>query len=263
MRLLTRSKTNSKSSRQSLKAFNLIIAGLLLVQAILVVVLGNSEKGSQPINIGFLGRDTVATSAGSQSVYVPASHLLFDLNIAFLLAAFLIIYALINFLSSTRYKKVYDNNLKQGISKPKWLTFGIIGGLLFVTVAMLCGFLDITVLAMIFIIVATAGIINLRTEKVKSLSAFRLSMILIAIPTIAILAYTWSAHAYGNGLPTYVYFLILSLLLYLILFLINSYLQLRKLGRWENNLFVEKIFVLLSFLMVSAVTWQVFAGTLR
>lgn len=41
------------------------------------------------------------------------------------------------------------------------------------------------------------------------------------------------------------------------------YLQYKKVGKWENYLHGEKVYILLSLVAKSALAWQVFAGTLR
>jgi hypothetical protein len=45
-------------------------------------------------------------------------------------------------------------------------------------------------------------------------------------------------------------------------FAVNMWLQYRRVGRWRDYLFGERVYVLLSLVAKSALAWQVFAGTL-
>jgi hypothetical protein len=46
-------------------------------------------------------------------------------------------------------------------------------------------------------------------------------------------------------------------------FAINMVFQYKKIGKWKEYVFGEKMYILLSLLAKSALAWQVFAGTLR
>lgn len=45
-------------------------------------------------------------------------------------------------------------------------------------------------------------------------------------------------------------------------FALNQYLQYRRVGRWREYLFGERVYVVLSLVAKSALAWQVFANTL-
>jgi len=46
-------------------------------------------------------------------------------------------------------------------------------------------------------------------------------------------------------------------------FALNQYLQYKRIGKWSDYLYGEKMYILLSFVAKSLLAWQVFAGTLR
>ncbi len=46
-------------------------------------------------------------------------------------------------------------------------------------------------------------------------------------------------------------------------FAVNMLLQYRRLGRWRDYLYGERVYMLLSLTAKSALAWQVFAGTLQ
>ena len=74
-------------------------------------------------------------------------------------------------------------------------------------------------------------------------------------------------HAYENyrsgEIPTFVYYIYASIFLFFNCFAINMILQYRKVGKWRDYLYGEKVYILLRLLAKSALAWQVFAGTLR
>jgi len=41
------------------------------------------------------------------------------------------------------------------------------------------------------------------------------------------------------------------------------FLQYKKIGKWKDYLYGEKVYIILSLVAKSALAWQVFAGTLR
>jgi hypothetical protein len=63
--------------------------------------------------------------------------------------------------------------------------------------------------------------------------------------------------------PTFVYFIFISLAVFFFSFAFNMILQYRKVGRWKNYLYGEYIYIVLSLVAKTALAWQVFAGTLR
>ncbi len=46
-------------------------------------------------------------------------------------------------------------------------------------------------------------------------------------------------------------------------FAVNMLLQYRRLGRWRDYLYGERVYMPLSLTAKSALAWQVFAGTLQ
>ena len=45
-------------------------------------------------------------------------------------------------------------------------------------------------------------------------------------------------------------------------FAINMVLQYKKVGRWKDYLFGERVYIILSLVAKTALAWQIFAGTL-
>ena len=54
-----------------------------------------------------------------------------------------------------------------------------------------------------------------------------------------------------------------SLAAFFKIFPINMILQYKKVGKWKDYLYRERVYVILSLVAKSLLAWQVFAGTLR
>ena len=64
-------------------------------------------------------------------------------------------------------------------------------------------------------------------------------------------------------MPDFVYGIVISLFLFFNSFAINMWLQYRKVGRWKDYLFGERMYIVLSLVAKSLLAWQIFFGTLR
>jgi hypothetical protein len=59
-----------------------------------------------------------------------------------------------------------------------------------------------------------------------------------------------------------VYAIIPTIFVFFNTFAINMLLQYKKVGRWKNYLFGERVYIVLSLTAKTALAWQIFAGTL-
>jgi hypothetical protein len=62
--------------------------------------------------------------------------------------------------------------------------------------------------------------------------------------------------------PTFVYFILPTLSVFFFSFALNMFLDYKKAGPWQDYLFGERVYILLSLLAKSALAWQVPAGQL-
>jgi hypothetical protein len=266
----------NKSPRQKgtitytkLRLYNLIAAFLYLVQGILVLALSDPVKGIKPITSSFLAEDKLASNAAGHQVLVSASHHLFDLNIAYIVAAFFFISALAHLIIATLKRRTYEKDLNNGVNRSRWIEYSLSASIMMVGIALLTGVLDIASLIMIFAFTAIMSLLGmvmeLRNQEAKTVdwANYTIGVISGSIPWLVLLLYIWNAHVYGSGVPGFVYWIYGSLLLLFAAFAINMYLQYKKLGHWSTYLYGERAYLILSFVAISALGWQVFAGTLR
>jgi len=99
---------------------------------------------------------------------------------------------------------------------------------------------------------------NQATER-TNWTAFWLGSAVGAVPWIAIGIYLFAT----PGVPSFVYWIYLSIFVFFYAFAINMVLQYRQVGRWRDYLYGERTYIILSLVAKSLLAWQVFAGTLR
>ena len=83
------------------------------------------------------------------------------------------------------------------------------------------------------------------------------------VPWVAITIYLLSPGSTSSASPPgFVYGIFVSLFVFFNIFALNQWLQYRARGRWQDYLFGEKVYIVLSLTAKSALAWQIFAGTL-
>jgi hypothetical protein len=259
----------SKISFRQIRLLNLAAALLLALQGILVLVLSDPQKGVLPISTNFLTRDEVASNVSGHAVLSPASHHLFDLNIVYMVAAFFFISALGNLIAATLWRKGYEADLNRGINRLRWVVYTFSASIMVVTIALLVGVFDFASLVMIFALTSIMSLLGLGMELRNQGSNkvdwanYTIGVLAGLVPWLILLIYIWNAHVYGSGVPGYVYWIYGSLLILFASFAINMYFQYKKLGHWSTYLYGERVYIILSFVAITVLAWQVFAGTLR
>jgi hypothetical protein len=170
----------------------------------------------------------------------------------------------------TLYKNNYESDLKQGVNKARWIEYSFSASTMMVGIALLSGIYDLSSLIMIFTLVAIMNLMGLvmeiwnQTTKKTRWMSFVIGCIAGAVPWLVFVIYIWGANVYGSGnVPTFVYWIYLSIFLFFNSFAVNMFLQYKKKGKWADYLYGEKVYMILSLVAKSALAWQVFAGTLR
>lgn len=251
-----------KITKAGLRSFNLKMAGLHAVQAIAILLL--SRNFTLPVSVSFLNFDV-----GSQSL-VPASKVLFDLPLALLVVMFLVLSALAHLIIATVYNKSYNKGLNQGINRARWIEYSLSASTMMVAIAMLVGIYDLALLIAIFALVAIMNLLGLvmevhnqTTERTNWLS-YLIGCLAGVVPWVVVGLSFWGSAAYGNGdIPTFVYWIYVSIFVFFNAFAINMYLQYKGVGKWKDYMYGERMYIVLSLVAKSALAWQVFFGTLR
>jgi hypothetical protein len=245
-----------------LRTFNLVMAALHFVQAVAMVVLSKDFK--LPLTVGFLDFKP-ATETLEFATYQVG-----EVPLAWLVALFLFLSSIAHLIIATVYRKRYETDLESGINRARWVEYSISASVMLVAIAMLVGIYDLGSLLMLFSLASGMNLMgwvmevhNQTTKKLNWLS-YNIGCFLGAIPWIVVALYFWAANAYGAGeIPTFVYWIYVSIFLFFNAFAVNMVLQYKKIGAWKDYIYGERAYIILSLVAKSLLAWQVFAGTLR
>ena len=244
-----------------LRKFNIVMACLHFIQGVAILLLSSNFK--LPITGSFLKFDVTTQTL------VPTARNLFEIKIAPLVASFFFVSALAHFLISLpKINAWYNRNLVKGANYARWIEYSISSSIMILAIAMLVGIYDIA--ALIAIMVLNSAMIlfgwmmelHNQTTKKTDWTSFIFGCIAGIGPWIAIGIYLWAP---GNAqkAPTFVYWIYFSIFVFFNSFAINQYLQYKKVGKWNDYLYGERAYIILSLVAKSLLAWQVFGGTLR
>ncbi len=258
-----------KITYKDLRTINLVAASLHAIQAVLVVALSGAANGLFPVTTNYLSLDSIATASSGQPVLSTATHFLFDVKLAYLVAAFFLMSAIAHYLVANEYRKKYEAGLKRGINKFRWIEYAFSASTMMVGIALLSGVSDISSLVMIFAITAIMNLMGLmmevhnQTTKKTNWLSFNIGVLAEVAAWSIIVIYMLGAIFYGSGVPTFVYFIYGSIFVFFSCFALNMYLQYKQVGKWKNYLYGERMYIILSLVAKSALAWQIFFGALR
>ena len=238
------------------------MAVLHAVQGTLMLVL--SRDFSLPVTTSYVEYDPFAGQLAAETVTK------FEFAIGPLIAGFL-------FLSSIAHLAVslpgiyewYRENLKKGLNVARWVEYSASSSLMIIVIAMLVGVYDFSSLILLFSLNAmmilfgwVMEVHNQTTEKTNWLS-YWFGVIAGAVPWIVVALYLFNAGEGEFRAPAFVYWIYFSIFLFFNVFAINMVLQYKKVGKWQDYLYGERAYIVLSLVAKSLLAWQVWAGTLR
>jgi hypothetical protein len=260
--------SKKKLSFQKITTWNKWLAIFYALQGIVVLLL--STTALFPVQTSYLTQNPLATEIAGSPVWATAVRHLFDLNLAYVVAAALFAAAIVHATVATVGRKWQEAELKRGINRVRWIECGVSAALFLVAVAVVSGVADLSTLVLVFAITLLAGLLGLAVETYNhggakpSRVAYIMGGIVGIAPFIVLALYVWGANVYGSGdIPTFVYWLYASIVILFSAFAVNVYLQYKKIGPWKNYLYGERMYMILSVVAKTALAWQIFAGVLR
>ena len=244
-----------------LRRFNVVMGFLHLVQGILMIVLSNDT--TYPIFTNFLRFDRESFSL------VPDPKLIYELRFGPAVAVFLLISAVAHFYLSTVGYRRYVANLKRGMNPIRFYEYALSSSLMIVLIGMLTGIWDLGSMILMFGLNAMMNLFGImmelhnQTTKRTDWTAFVYGSIAGIIPWVVIVMYFLSALSSGDAKPpAFVYTIIPTIFVFFNAFAVNMVLQYKKVGRWGNYLFGERVYIILSLVAKTVLAWLIFAGTL-
>ncbi len=257
-----------KITTEGLRKLNLVAALLSAAQGVVILLLADSSRGLQAVTANFLGTDKLS-SKGSEAVLVPATRHLFDINIAYIVAAFLFIAAAAHLLVATRYRKKYENDLKESTNQIRWIEYSLCGSVMMIAIALLGGIFDLSALILIAtltVVMSLSGLImeaNTKGIKKPNWATFKIGLLSAFVLWLVFAIYLWAAEMYGSGVPNFVYWIYGTMFVLFGCFVLNMYMQSKKRSKWASYLHAERAYIVLSVVTKAALAWQVFFGALK
>lgn len=240
-----------KQLRQ-LRMWNIIVGLILAVQAVMIAVLTNSF--SLPVTATFM-QGPPGTA--------PTLHHLFNIRIGWGVCVFLAISALsLLIIASPLAFAWYKRNLLQNRNYGRWIEYFFSSSIMIILISQITGISDIAALLSIFGINACMILFGALQEKYEKPGKpnwlpFWFGSFAGIIPWIAIVIYVW-APGLSISPPSFVYGIIASLFIFFNCFAVNMLLQYKKVGKWGDYLFGEKVYIILSLTAKALLAWQVF-----
>jgi hypothetical protein len=192
---------------------------------------------------------------------------LFDIPLGIGVAIFLLLSAVAHFFLSTVGFEWYKKMLIKGMNPARFYEYALSSSLMIVLIGLLVGLNDIAAIILAFVVNASMNLFGLMmeyhnqyTKKVNWLSFIFGSIAGIA-PWIAIFLYFMGAVNSGDAKPpAFVYAIIPTLFVFFNIFAINMYLQYKKVGKWADYLFGERVYIILSLAAKTTLAWLIFSG---
>jgi hypothetical protein len=257
------SRASSERQFQNLRKFNAFMGFLHLVQGIIMVLISNDF--SLPITTTYLQFNPETSSL------IPVTETVYHLRLGPAVALFLFMSALAHFVvASPPGFPVYVRNLKSHMNRFRWIEYAFSASLMIVLIAMLVGIYDVGTLLALFTL---TGVMNLmgymmelhnQTTERTSWTSYTIGCIAGVVPWIVIfISLLGASSTEGTSVPTFVIAIFISIAIFFNLFAVNMVLQYKKVGKWKDYLYGERMYVVLSLVAKSLLAWQVFAGALR
>jgi hypothetical protein len=248
---------NEENTFKRLRVFNAVMGGFHLIQVMLILALTNNF--SLPITY------TVPVYSIGTNTISPMSETLMTIKIGPLVALFLFISAAAHILIATVFYRRYVANLKKNMNPYRWLEYSVSASLMIVIIAMLTTIYDFGTLLALFTLTAVMNLCGLimeihnQTTERTNWTSYIIGCLSGIVPWVVIFIPLIAA----ESVPDFVIFIFISIAIFFNCFALNMYLQYKKVGKWVNYLYGERVYVILSLVAKSALAWQVFAGTLR
>ena len=246
---------------KGLKRFNIIMGFLHLVQGVFMILASNDT--TYPIYTNFLSFSIETFSL------TPDPKLLYELRFGPAVATFLLISAVAHFYLATIGYNGYVENLKRGMNPIRFYEYALSSSLMIVLIGMLAGLWDLGAIILIFGLNAMMNLFGImmelhnQTTQKTDWTAFIYGCIAGIIPWVVIFTYFLGSVSSGEAKPpAFVYAIIPTLFVFFNIFAINMVVQYKKVGRWKNYLFGERVYIILSLTAKTVLAWLIFAGTL-
>lgn len=248
-----------EESAGGLRVFNLVVGLIHLAQAILMLWWSNDF--SLPVTRTFL-----TGPPGTD----PSTEPWFSVALGPAVAIFLLLAAVDHILMAVPgINDWYNRMLAREQNQARWIEYSVSASLMMVLIAMICGVTDAGAIIAIFGVNSCMLLFGMIQEFVNRPGRDDVNWVPYffgcfagAVPWIVVALQIWTTEDLGQGPPTFVYGIIVSLFLLFNTFSINMVLQYKRVGKWKSYVYGEKVYIVLSLVAKTALAWQVYANIL-
>ena len=256
---------------KKLRKFNLIMGALHFVQGVLMLFLATSVIQKIGEFSPQITQNYLSYNLETQTLET-ASKVLFELPFGVLVAAFLFLSAGAHALVSipNKLNNVYNEDLSKGINKFRWFEYAFSSSIMIILIATLFGVYDIASLILIFAANFSMNMFGLVMEQLNSgrtaektdWGPFIWGSIAGLAPWIVIFIYM-----FGTGnldmVPWFVWAIVGTYFITFNTFPINMILQYKKVGKWADYIYGERVYITLSLVAKTILAWLVFFGAMQ
>lgn len=256
---------------KKLRNFNMIMGGLHFIQGAAMLFLATTVIQKIGEFQPTITQNYLAFNQETMSLELQ-SKAIFDLPFGVMVALFLFIsagaHALVSIPRSLNQK--YSDDLEKGINKFRWFEYALSSSIMIVLISTLFGIYDIASLILIFAVNASMNLFGLVMEQLNSGKSkentdwgpFIWGSIAGIAPWVAILLYM-----FGNGnfsqVPWFVWAIVGTYFVAFNTFPVNMILQYKKIGKWKDYIYGERIYIILSLVAKSILAWLVLFGAMQ
>ncbi len=258
----TKSEQRTSARGTRLRLWNAVMAVLHFGQGLAMVIL--AEEVLWPVT-----RTRYGFNPETETIF-PETVSFIDINLPLLVAGFLFISALAHTIIATVRYDEYVTYLDRGMNPYRWYEYAVSASLMIVVIAMLAGVWDLGTLVGLFGLVAVMNLAGLLMEQRNELTdnpdwtPYWVGVLAGIVPWIVIgVTFIGTVTASEGQFPEFVIYIYISIFVFFNLFALNMALQYLEASRWEDYLFGERTYILLSLVAKSALAWQVYFGTLN
>jgi hypothetical protein len=249
---------------KKLRRFNLIMGFLHFVQGVFMIIVTfivDTPGETYPVYSNYLtfNRDLGGLVANPQK--------LFDIPLGIGVALFLLLSAVAHFSLATFGFKWYEKVLKKGMNPVRFFEYALSSSLMIVLIGLLVGVNDIAAIILAFAVNASMNLFGLMMEyhnqytKKVDWSAFIFGCIAGIAPWVVVFLYFMGAVNSGDAKPpAFVYVIIPTLFVFFNIFALNMFLQYKKVGKWKDYLYGERVYIVLSLAAKTTLAWLIFSG---
>jgi len=256
----SKSMSDESVSFASLRKWNIGAFAMQFVTGVVIMFITDSEA-TVPMYTNFANDER-----GNPSLYAATQDKIANFELGYLSGVFLLLSAASHFVSAFTLRGSYEDSIAKGANPIRWIEYSVSASLMHVMIGMLSGVWDVHLNFAIFGLTATTMLFGMLQEyytnrgEEASLLPFWLGCVPHTFGWLIICCYFFQGVSNGDP-PAFVWAIIFIELVLDSTFALNMYLQQKKVGKWADYMYGEKVYIILSFTAKQFLAWLNYGGT--